>query len=456
MLTGVQVLADSFAVAASFLAAFYLWKWIGPSLAFDVYEPESILRYSAFFGVTLLTSLVGLEVHGLYQPQRSLMNVREFELVFKVWGKACHFTQCIHFLAHQLYFSRGIFILTWSFLLCALLFERYAFFKFNNFLRRRGFVETVALVYGAGEVGRKLIDKFKDSPKLGMHVAGFIDDNPTLAGRQVKGIPVLGDFTRLQALLRETGAEKIFIALPQVPSRVVIDILNVCRETGCEFQIVPSLYDIVIQRVKITELEGIPLIGMSEPTYSWRTRIAKRLFDIVGASFLLAVLSPLFACLALAVKLTSKGPVIFVQKRIGFRGKRFRFYKFRSMRVDAPMYAITPQHGQDNRITPVGRFLRKSSLDELPQLISVLKGDMSLVGPRPEMPFLVSKYNDLQRQRLNVKPGITGLWQISADRKNAIHENMDYDIYYINNQSFLLDMVILLRTVWACVRGSGA
>jgi lipopolysaccharide/colanic/teichoic acid biosynthesis glycosyltransferase len=126
------------------------------------------------------------------------------------------------------------------------------------------------------------------------------------------------------------------------------------------------------------------------------------------------------------------------------------------MYVDTPVYAITPKSGKDPRITPIGRFLRRSSLDELPQLFNVLKGDMSLVGPRPEMPFIVEQYNDLHRQRLNVKPGITGLWQISADRRIAIHENMDYDMYYINNQSFLLDLVILAKTVTSCLKGIGA
>jgi exopolysaccharide biosynthesis polyprenyl glycosylphosphotransferase len=317
-------------------------------------------------------------------------------------------------------------------------------------------VETTALIYGAGVVGRKLMEKFRQSPKLGLHVAGFIDDNSALRGKRVFEAPVLGDFTDLKETILRTGATKLFIALPQVPSKVVIDILNVCRETRCEFQIVPSLYDIVIQRVKVTELEGIPLIGVTEPNYSFKTRVAKRLFDLFGSLFLLAILSPVMLALALAVKLSSKGPVFFVQKRVGHNGKRFRFFKFRSMYTDTPVYAITPQSGHDPRITPIGRFLRRSSLDELPQLFNVLKGEMSLVGPRPEMPFIVDQYNELQRQRLNVKPGITGLWQISADRKIAIHENMDYDMYYINNQSFLLDMVILIRTVTSCVKGIGA
>lgn len=456
ILTGLQVAADALTIVLSFIAGYSLWTMIGPMVAIDLYEPESIFRYYSFLGVTLITMLVGLEVHGLYQPQRSLMNVREFELILKTWGKACLFTLGILFLAHQLYFSRGIFVLTWVCLLASMLVQRYAFFKFNNYLRRKGFVETTALIYGAGVVGRKLMEKFKQSPKLGYHVAGFIDDNSGLSGKSVLGAPVLGDFTNLRETIKATGATKLFIALPQVPSKVVVDILNVCRETGCEFQIVPSLYDIVIQRVKITEVEGIPLIGMTEPKYSFKTRVAKRLFDLVAASLLLVLLSPVMITLALLVKLSSKGPVFFIQKRVGQYGKRFRFFKFRSMYTDTPVYAVTPQSGRDPRITPIGRFLRRSSLDELPQLFNVIMGQMSLVGPRPEMPFIVSQYNDLHKQRLNVKPGITGLWQISADRKIAIHENMDYDMYYINNQSFLLDLVILAKTLTSCLKGVGA
>jgi exopolysaccharide biosynthesis polyprenyl glycosylphosphotransferase len=456
ILTAIQVLADAVTIVLSFLAGYFLWKLVGPVVAIDLYEPESLNRYYSFTGVTLITCLVGLEVHGLYQPQRSLMNVREFELILKTWGKACLFTLGILFLAQQLYFSRGVFVLTWACLLIFMLVQRYGFFKFNNYLRRKGFVETKALIYGAGVVGRKLMEKFKQSPKLGYHVAGFIDDNGSLSGKAVLGAPVLGGFAELRATIVATGATKLFIALPQVPSKVVVDIMNVCRETGCEFQIVPSLYDIVIQRVKITEVEGIPLIGMSEPKYSFKTQVAKRIFDVLASILLIVGLSPLLLTIALIVKFTSKGPIFFVQKRVGQNGRRFRFIKFRSMKVDSPVYAITPQSGNDPRITPIGRFLRRSSLDELPQLFNVIKGDMSLVGPRPEMPFIVDQYNDLHRQRLNVKPGITGLWQISADRKIAIHENMDYDMYYINNQSFLLDMVLLAKTVTSCIKGIGA
>jgi len=156
ILTAIQVFADSFTIVLSFLVGYSLWKLVGPWVAIDLYEPESLTRYYSFLGVTLITYLVGMEVHGLYQPQRSLMNVREFELVLKTWGKACLFTLGILFLAHQLYFSRGVFVLSWACMLIFMMVQRYAFFKFNNYLRRKGFVETTALIYGAGVVGRKL------------------------------------------------------------------------------------------------------------------------------------------------------------------------------------------------------------------------------------------------------------------------------------------------------------
>ena len=159
------------------------------------------------------------------------------------------------------------------------------------------------------------------------------------------------------------------------------------------------------------------------------------------------------AIIALAIKTDSKGPVFFRQKRVGIDGKLFDIFKFRSMTTETDPYSINPTDQSDTRITKVGRFLRKTSMDELPQFINVLKGDMSLVGPRPEMPFIVEQYNEIQKERLNVLPGITGLWQLSGDRARAIHENMDYDLYYIRNKSFFLDIAILIETLIFAFKG---
>lgn len=180
----------------------------------------------------------------------------------------------------------------------------------------------------------------------------------------------------------------------------------------------------------------------------------KLLLDIVAAASLLVMLMPLLLVVAIAVAWESPGPVFFRQFRVGKDGRPFVIWKFRSMRADAPVYARSPVSGDDERLTRVGRVIRRLSLDELPQLLNVLRGEMSLVGPRPEMPFIADRYDATQRQRLVVKPGITGLWQISHGRASAIHENLQYDLYYIREQNLRLDVAILLRTLSVVVRGA--
>jgi lipopolysaccharide/colanic/teichoic acid biosynthesis glycosyltransferase len=190
----------------------------------------------------------------------------------------------------------------------------------------------------------------------------------------------------------------------------------------------------------------------SRPWYA----AVKRMADAILSLFLLILLMPLFALTAAAVKLDSPGPAFFRQRRIGKDGRGFLIWKFRSMYTDAPRYAASPTSNQDQRLTRIGRLIRRSSVDELPQLINVLRGEMSLVGPRPEMPFIVKGYTAIERQRLVVKPGITGLWQVSPARAFPIHENLQYDLHYIRHQNLMLDGVILIRTIASVIRGAGA
>ncbi len=456
LITMAQVTVDLLTIALSYGLAYLLWAFWGSQFA---PEAAAMVNLSTFYmplAVTLLTLIVGFQVNGLYHPHRSILNIREFEVLLKTCIVGAGITLAVLFLAEQPFFNRTTYAFIWLTLITFMFIQRTLFFKFQNYLRVAGVVKTTALIYGAGEIGKKLLDKLHQSPKLGYYVAGFIDDASSLQNSIIKDVPVLGGFEELNTILRETKVKKLFIALPHLPQRVVEEVMRICRSKGCDFQMVPSLYDIVIQRVELSEVDGIPLIGVSEPRYSLRTQVAKRFFDFTLATLLLVVLSPLFLAFAVLIKKYSKGPIFFRQKRVGKNGQEFDFYKFRSMYTDTPVYAKTPDSGHDARITPIGRFLRRSSLDELPQLWNVIKGEMSLVGPRPEMPFIVNKYNELQRQRLNVRPGITGLWQISPDRKLAIHANMDYDIYYISNQSFLLDIVIMVRTAVSCLIGVGA
>jgi len=211
-----------------------------------------------------------------------------------------------------------------------------------------------------------------------------------------------------------------------------------------------------VQRASWTEhadIDGILLSVIGRPRRDLIYEIVKRGFDLFTVLAVVVLLSPVWLLIALLVKLDSPGPVLFRQLRIGMNGKPFSIYKFRSMFVDAPKYAFSPEAAIDPRITRVGRFLRRTSLDELPQVINVLNGDMSLVGPRPEMPFIVGQYTPVQCQRLQVLPGITGLWQLSADRASQIHENLQYDMYYIRNRSFFMDLAVLLHTAVFAMRG---
>jgi lipopolysaccharide/colanic/teichoic acid biosynthesis glycosyltransferase len=192
---------------------------------------------------------------------------------------------------------------------------------------------------------------------------------------------------------------------------------------------------------------------VGRPRANWYYETAKRLFDLLAALSLIVVLAPVWLLIALLVRLDSPGPILFRQQRVGRKGTLFNLFKFRSMYVDAPRYAFSPKDSVDPRITRIGRILRRSSLDELPQLLNVVKGEMSLVGPRPEMPFIVRDYKAQHRQRLAVTPGITGLWQISADRAYLIHENIQYDLYYIRNRSFFMDCAILLHTLVFAMHG---
>jgi lipopolysaccharide/colanic/teichoic acid biosynthesis glycosyltransferase len=187
-----------------------------------------------------------------------------------------------------------------------------------------------------------------------------------------------------------------------------------------------------------------------------RYRVIKRSCDVVGSLVFLTMLLPLGIMLAILIKFDSSGPVFFRHRRIGRNGKYFVLWKFRSMRTDVAKYGISPQTTADERLTRIGRLIRRLSIDELPQLINVLRGEMSLVGPRPEMPFIVDGYRPFERERLSAKPGLTGLWQISPARAFPIHENLQYDFHYINNQNLLLDSAIILRTLAAVIRGIGA
>jgi lipopolysaccharide/colanic/teichoic acid biosynthesis glycosyltransferase len=254
-------------------------------------------------------------------------------------------------------------------------------------------------------------------------------------------------------MLRRMAIEEIAVC-DALPESELNHIREVAQAANCSLSLVNN-QEVLTNRMPtwVWEMDGlfVATTSMSEPSRFYS--INKRIFDIVSSAILIALSLPVWALLAIAIRLESKGPIFFRQTRIGQNGRPFEILKFRSMKVDAPKYARSPDEHSDPRITRVGRFLRQTSFDEVPQLINVLKGDMSMVGPRPEMPFITAEYGPLEATRLTVPQGITGLWQLSADRRYAIHQSLEYDLYYIQNRTILMDIAILLHTLVYAAKG---
>jgi len=287
-----------------------------------------------------------------------------------------------------------------------------------------------------------------------------VDDNVAKVGCAIfelgyenrRSAPVMrGPVTR--NLIAQCAADLVVIAIPSIQHEKFHQAVEEVLAANARVSFVPSHFLHPDQWVGFQDIDGVLLASFSRNprrfTYEW----AKRICDFVGAAILLALGSPLLLLLALLIKLDSKGPALFRQERVGLNGRRFRMFKFRTMYADSPAYAYSPKDSYDLRITRLGRFLRRTSLDELPQILNVFLGNMSLVGPRPEMPFIVETYTERQSQRLQVMPGITGLWQLSGDRAYLIHENIEYDLYYIQHRNFFMDMAILLHTSIFAMRG---
>jgi exopolysaccharide biosynthesis polyprenyl glycosylphosphotransferase len=252
------------------------------------------------------------------------------------------------------------------------------------------------------------------------------------------------------------GYVQVYIAEPQLSHESILQTMSQCHLPQVEFKVLADLFTLATGSYAISNIDEIPTIEIGKSRPGFLYRITKRLFDIVGSLLLIIVSSPLWILIAICIKFETPGSVIIAQKRMGHMGKEFTLWKFRTMHVSSDLYAHPPKDGSDKRVTRVGRWLRKTSLDELPQLLNVFMGTMSLVGPRPEMPFIVETYTPWQRKRLEAKPGLTGLWQILGRKDLPLTENLHYDFYYINNQSLLLDSVILLRTIPVVLFGKGA
>ncbi len=333
------------------------------------------------------------------------------------------------------------------------------------YLRRRGRGVDRVLIVGAGELGRSVMRNLVARPELGYHVVGFLDDD--LSKGDLGRFKALGGLDAIGSVLRAERVDEVIITLPWTVHRTIMGMVRACESLGVRTRVVPDVFQLSLNRVDFDDIGGIPIMGIREARIARGGRLIKRALDIAIASLSLVATLPLLGLIALAIRLESPGPVIFRQRRVGQHGALFDMYKFRSMYTGAEaqqeqLQALNQASGPlfkiraDPRRTHVGRFIRRWSLDELPQLINVLRGEMSLVGPRPGLPQEVAQYEAWHRQRLEIAPGITGLWQVSGRSDLAFDEMVLLDIYYIENWSLGLDLVILLRTLPRVLLGEGA
>jgi exopolysaccharide biosynthesis polyprenyl glycosylphosphotransferase len=303
------------------------------------------------------------------------------------------------------------------------------------------------------------------NPALGYQIAGFVDDNPSKA--ELGRFKNFGNLERVEELLRSEPVDEVLITLPWMYQRKIVGLVRACERVGVRARVVPDIFQLSLSRLDVDDIGGIPLIGIKEATISRPGRLLKRALDVVVAMLVLAVTGPLTLLTALLIRLESPGPALFKQIRLGEKGQPFTIYKFRSMRDGAaeeqdalrplneargPLFKIK----DDPRVTRVGKLLRRTSFDEVPQFINVLRGEMSVVGPRPALPHEVEQYQHWHLQRLEVQPGITGLWQISGRSDLTFDEGCLLDIYYIENWSLPLDIIIMLRTIPRVLFASGA
>ena len=433
-----------------------------PSIWSRLWLPDLDL-YSLVYLSWGILFLVCLHHYSLFAASRQLSYLDEMFLVVKAAVFSAALSAGAVFFFQVKIYSRLVFIS--NFILSLLTVSLWRAGK-KAVVRRalsRGRDSVKVLIVGAGRVGRLLAREIKSNPYLGLEVVGFLDDHRT---GPVDSLAILGKWADLASVARGNFVDEVLISNPS-DRFAVARMIKECQEMGVGARMVPDLISLSTEEVDTSFIGRVPLLGYNRHQPHASELALKRAFDFAVASFLLVVLSPLFALIAVLIKLDSSGPVFYVSHRCGKDGRLFKFLKFRSMRAgadkllarlkpynetDGPIFKMK----KDPRVTRVGRWLRRFSLDELPQLVNVVKGEMSLVGPRPPTPEEVKKYDHWHLRRLEIRPGITCLWQVKGRSDISFRNWMKYDLFYIENWSFWLDLKIIFQTIVAVISGRGA
>ena len=371
------------------------------------------------------------------------------------------------FIVRPLVYSRLLLLESGIFMIILISLDRAVAFFIQSQQRKRGIGMRRIVIVGAGEVGRRVMRTVVARPDLGYEIVGYVDDNPNKGGGKIGRFEGLGPLDNLSEIIESENVDEVIITLPWNYHRRILNVLRECARREVKARLVPDLFQMSLSRVEVGDLGGVPLVEIREIAFSPAALVLKRIIDLTISLIGLVVLWPVFLLIGIAIKIDSPGPIFFKQERVGEDHRTFQIVKFRTMRkgaeeelddllevneADGPIFKIR----DDPRVTSMGHFLRRTSLDELPQLINVIRGEMSLVGPRPPIPEEVAHYKPWHMKRLSVPPGITGLWQVSGRSNLAFDEMVLLDLYYIEHWSPWMDLALLLRTVPKVMAREGA
>ena len=477
------VIADALAAAVSFMLAFYTRERVavfGGGLSWS----ESFAPYAALLVFVVLIRLLSFRYCDLYRVRGEFSFFDDGVRIFKAAAigslliVAAAFLYRGGFTFRAFSYARGVFVADFLFVLIIVGALRFFMRAVQTLVRSRQINLIPTLVVGRGPEASLFIREMRERPSLGYRVIGVVDTRSVDGQLKYEDVPVIGTLESLPEAIRDSGANEVIIADADVNADTLFEVMIRCgRRRGVEFRIAPSLFNCLPRKTEIDQIGVLPMIRLFREPLSNGARILKRTFDLVVSALAIVLLFPLWLLIALLIKLDSKGPVFYTQERVGMDGRLFLLYKFRTMQAGAdsqlhreyqqafiagraeanlgddskPTYKLLA----DPRITRIGRVLRRTSLDEVPQLLNVLSGDMSVVGPRPPIPYEVEAYELWHRKRLDMKPGLTGLWQVSGRNRLPFEEMVRLDLFYIENWSLLLDLKIIFRTGFVMIGGQG-
>lgn len=452
----IAVIIDSIAIEFSFLFSYWL-RFETTLLNFlplsEDKPPLDAYVYGSF--VIIPIWLVIFNSRKMYGSRRNVALTDEFFSIVRLVTFGMLIVMSAAFFYRAFSYSRVVFGLLWISSIVTIFISRYLVNQIEKAVYARGRELRNAVIIGANDTANMIYSRFHNHPLLGYRLVGYISDLPAASDSYLNDTNYLGTLAAASNLLIKEHIELALIALNYDEHPKLMKLVQECEGVNVEFMLVPDLLEVMTAGMKVKEIDGIPFIKIKGvPMTTWG-RILKRTFDLIVSSLLLVICSPLLLLIAVAIKLNSKGNVLFLQERIGIDGNKFSMMKFRTMRTGAEKFDKEAGLGvpNDPRQTSIGKLLRKLSLDELPQLMNVFKGEMSLVGPRPERSYYVEQFKSLIPKYLDrhrVKTGMTGWAQINGLRGNtSLEERIKYDIYYIENWSLWFDVKILIKTVKA-------